>query len=790
MITPDPRGDGPVIDPPTLENGQSNIINYMNQEPLLFGLGQNSSHEYPGKIVINNESRYVDREVKKNTIPGPAETGKYSTGHDTTEPTLPTGAPQPVVIPPEETDHNMHGLNFNHKINFNENITVNPPEAQRKTNEEEIILQPFQEAAFIEGDHPRAAAGGSQGGHFVSKEGGDELGSGMQLKYKTTIQGIEIDVNLRQKKTWEKHTSDEQRNDPDFNTRYSDDLKAQGQGEDKPAEPTITIEPTAEPEQAPGGNWENKIDRDLYNDLPGDANATAKERLFPWKKRQAMFADTEEANGKYAKLSDEIESKRYYKEQYEDDLKKFQEDPSKFHPSNEDTFKHNIKVGEEEIARLDKERAAVRDDLLAKGKFEYKEVQDYLRSRQTFMDDLKRRKEGSGAYWKDMGQITAHDRVIDQLRTGKRDGHFPGAEHEEMLKKRREQSRIDYDQRTKEREEKNLESNKKMKQENEDAHARLTKAGLDIDAAAGKFKTNPTDRQYEYPEKIRSDSTVPEQKGFLKNYKQVLQNKTDMMQIRVNNDKMSSGYASNYDERDLKDLQWRNRHFVDDHKMNGVLAFNDGDKSTFDEYQNRWKNSSPLAKSQVKEIKLYKSGGPRRSGKRRNFVMMGSWDNHGGVSLFFNSKSARNKMAAMGIEKEDWLTTADHEFAHADWQGVTDTAGKGQQFNDVNAARQSFIADVNDAYDNKDFTLHAYTDTYRTDRREDLLANEAHSKIREFEIDGSLSRRMRFAQDTISASQEFGAPSTTLGKEQLVSANGLVKMVDSYNDLRGEMNKL
>jgi len=91
---PDPRGDGVVVDTPTLENGQSNIINYMNDEPLLFGAGENSSHEYPGKIVINNESRYVDREVKHDqTGTGTAATGSESVGHDTTQPTLPTGAP-------------------------------------------------------------------------------------------------------------------------------------------------------------------------------------------------------------------------------------------------------------------------------------------------------------------------------------------------------------------------------------------------------------------------------------------------------------------------------------------------------------------------------------------------------------------------------------------------------------------------------------------------------------------------------------------------------------------------
>jgi len=115
-IVIDPRGEGAI--PNTLDdNGQPNIIDYSNKEPLLFGLGENSSHEYPGKIVINNESRYVDRAVKRETIPNVSSTGEGSVGANVTQPTLPTGASQPGL---EVPDHNMHGMNFNDKINWNE----------------------------------------------------------------------------------------------------------------------------------------------------------------------------------------------------------------------------------------------------------------------------------------------------------------------------------------------------------------------------------------------------------------------------------------------------------------------------------------------------------------------------------------------------------------------------------------------------------------------------------------------------------------------------------------------
>lgn len=112
----DPRGDGAVLD----DRGQPNIIDYSNQEPILYQLGENSSHKYPGKIVITNESRYVDREVKRSNIPNVAATGKDATGADKTQPTLPTGAPFELMKP----SHNMHGMNFNSPVDWNKQEVV------------------------------------------------------------------------------------------------------------------------------------------------------------------------------------------------------------------------------------------------------------------------------------------------------------------------------------------------------------------------------------------------------------------------------------------------------------------------------------------------------------------------------------------------------------------------------------------------------------------------------------------------------------------------------------------
>jgi len=121
----DPRGKGAI--PNTLDdNGQPNVIDYSNDEPMLLGMGENSSHEYPGKIVINNESRYVDRAVKRETIPNAAATGEGSVGANTTQPTLPTGAPQLEEDVKLLPDHNMSGLNFNDKIKWNEAVKLDP----------------------------------------------------------------------------------------------------------------------------------------------------------------------------------------------------------------------------------------------------------------------------------------------------------------------------------------------------------------------------------------------------------------------------------------------------------------------------------------------------------------------------------------------------------------------------------------------------------------------------------------------------------------------------------------
>ncbi len=141
----DPRGSGAIEKPKILERGQPNIIDYSSKEPLLFQAGENSSHDYPGKIVTSNEPiRDIDREVKHDTTGhGTAETGKTQPLNDSTQPGLTTGAPHQIELEEEEfiknksktPNHNSHGMNFNDKIDWkNKGIEINNP-ADNSTEE-------------------------------------------------------------------------------------------------------------------------------------------------------------------------------------------------------------------------------------------------------------------------------------------------------------------------------------------------------------------------------------------------------------------------------------------------------------------------------------------------------------------------------------------------------------------------------------------------------------------------------------------------------------------------------
>lgn len=610
---------------------------------------------------------------------------------------------------------------------------------------------------------------------------------------------------------WEKHTSEEQRNDPDFSTTYGDQLK--DQGAETPSEPKAkepepaAAEPTAEPE--PTSEPTTTGDQtDIYKNLPENTDK-AGEGL---KKRKALFEDHEEKNGQLYELNSTIEAQKRqikYQQDYlaSDKGKALNDAQAKFR-------KENIESLEESIAEKEPQAAALEEELRAAGKLEYEEVQKFLNSRQSYVEDLKRRKEGSMAWYKAKGQIFAHDRAIDEYRTGKKPGHFAGEDMEAFKAKQAALRDAAYADIRKEREKKNEEKFAKFKEQNNAAVERLKSKGFDINPETGKFREPPDEGKFGFPEN-RPDpdvDTLKTHQQYLKDYKSAIENQVDMATLRVNMDSMS-GYVSDYDKKNLKAAKWKQDNFVDDHSMIGIVMYNDGDVKQNAIYEKKFNEAPSLGKNNVKTISIHKGLGPGKAltGNKRA-VTMGSWDKKGGISLYFASDKFRKKLADRGMTKDDFDLTADHEFGHSTWQGTSEYIDNTGSEIPLAKARDEFTKSVKSAYEDPTFTIHEYTDSYSRGmgsfgRGPDILENEAHSKLREFEADGtldSLESRTKIVADwskDVAARPEadermrakYGSMNDlakSQGFKDEAHALNYNKVITNYRNLREEMHKI
>ena len=143
----DPRGSGAVEEMGILEQGQPNIIDYSSKEPFLYQAGENSSHEYPGKIITNNEpERGSTANDFNNYHDGQtAETGKSQPLNYITQPGLPTGSPGDTGEI-EIDDHAKHGDNFNTKVDFkSDGIEVNDDNNKNQEESGKFSEEPQEE---------------------------------------------------------------------------------------------------------------------------------------------------------------------------------------------------------------------------------------------------------------------------------------------------------------------------------------------------------------------------------------------------------------------------------------------------------------------------------------------------------------------------------------------------------------------------------------------------------------------------------------------------------------------
>lgn len=807
----DPRGDGAVLD----DQGQPNIIDYSNQEPLLFGLGQNSSHEYPGKIVINNESRYVDREVKKATIPGPSETGKYSVGADRTQPTLPTGAPYELIQP----DHNMHGLNFNDKINWNEKKeVVSIPGTlvdKEVATKKELELK---EAYWSEEDHPRAASGSATGGQFVSQGGDGEKAKQPEMSIPGSLDASRIenrsgeelsrmmifwsdDRNIQQATPQEK--ADIQKFRDNIREKYKEKIAAgevsKIQEEDFRTRFGLDKGLTPDPDDTPETGTKNP-----YENLPDNTDKPGEGR----KMRQTFFANYEEDNGKLWQLKDDVRYQGKWLKEREEMLEKKKIDPDSRNESLE-SIQKNVDALRTEVDRKAKEATEIEARLNKAGKLEYIEVQRLLHDRQTYVDDLTRRKENSKKWMDDHAYIMAYDRKVDDYRTGKAKGHYE-KEYAEKIRRETIERKTFEKKMEKERLEKKMKTDATFQTKLDEANAVLKKHGIQA-----------YDANYANIEKLRpSDDLVDRAKTNIKSHQEMIQanqnfNEAEGARLQI----MQRDRIKNYGTEDpgLKKSMvlhnWRAANEVSDHGVLGVHVYSDvaRDSEKMKSHIAKLSSIPNVTKTMLQHVEIRGGAGEffRMAGGRRARAL-GVWKSGDATAVMWNNNKKWDK--AFG-EKEAFGTTADHEYAHATYDSVEtlikntpqefDKAGKDIK-TEIQTAFENFkeVADRTGNADYGDlgkFTTAPYTDSYH--RTRDVRRHtETHSKLREWDVEKQLEGRTKQAQNAIAyegdfkrltaqgKEPKFGSPDVNAqdrgGFVGLQHAKDTLELIESYTKFR------
>lgn len=697
--------------------GQPNIIDYVDHEPFLTSLSDRGlGGGQPGTILPNNEPTSRSPYPVDGLRPGgefDKMSGHGAVGADKSQPTLPTGAPTsiPKLLPTE-----------------------------------------LQEA-FVEGDHPREPEGSPEGGRFVSGEVQSITSFGFDEK---RLEGKKQNELAQMMSHWT-----DQANIKDATTEELQDVE---NWKDKIRAKFQELDDAGEVSDIQREQFDKKYGlkiagqevpkttglgppptRDLYKDLPQDTDKAGEGR----KKRKEVFEKYEEKNGELYEHRSTVQSQKRQIEYQEEQIEKREGEEE---PEVTENRRKNIEALKEDIKKHTNKADEIETKLRKSGKLEYEEVQRLLDQRKDYDDDLKRRKTGSMAYYKAMGQVHAHDRAIDEYRTGNKPGHFAGAEMEEFKVKEQKAHEDTRKVIQAEKEKKDVKKYTKFREEIKDAKARLKDSEIEVDA-----KGMPIGEDYKEkitPPAIRP-STMEGHKNWLKEYKTAIQNNSDLMTIRRNEHELRGDYSSDYYKRQQVQANWKADNFVDDHSMIGIAVYNDGDPGQVAIYEKKFQEAPKIGRDAVKKIEIFKGKGPTfaRGRNVRGGVTLGSWDREGGIKLFFASKKQRDKLISMGSTKDDFDLTGDHEFAHATWTGVQqkinaskvtpDGSGGYTAGGDLSSKFEDFKRVVRSAYSNKDFKVHPYTDSYKHARgmgfgNDDILENETHSKLREFEVAGDL----------------------------------------------------
>lgn len=833
--TPDPRGDGEVLD----DNGQQNIIDYMNKDNFMRKpLGTNQA----GLIVLNNEPRHFgigfEEGAERPGIQLKNGTGQGSVGETVSIPgglvKKEIGCPCNNKIKLVESVLNKCGNckmfvkggrcvlvkgeidPIEHVCDYHESGPIDsykykqPTITKFQANYRDIFSK-VQEA-FSEQDHPRAPAGSAEGGQFVSKDstqtpGGPEqnneeeqpaLSPGVMGYEPEKMSDEEIEKELR----FNQNSIKNYRQGSPIWIQMSGKIGALKAEKEKRAggvagDKVPTPEPQTPEKKVEQQDKPHKPGKEIYQGLNQEDTPEGRES------RQKVFGPFEGDNESVASLREEINRRN---------------DQIRFWTEMKASSQGDEKKKEWQD-KIDKVKGELPGFIDQKKYFEQKlgdklepvQVQDALHHIRRLQDQQNLTRNGTKKYTELEFSKAYYNRLIDNYRRGKHEGHNE-VEFAELQKKNREESNKRYAEQKKIADEKKAKKNQKTGEKVSTAHKTLQSLGIDTNTidVGGPGLTEkitamkPTEELYS--KAISGDSAAHKeliQKNI--NYNKA---KAAQLQILLQKHEESNmgyhGYTYKKYQEELENYKFRADNEVQDHDIHGVHIYSDvqGDKERMKSHMEKLKDIPPITKQVMQHVEL------RANGSRTKFQAAGG-RKVTAAGVWHQPK----KTAVIYYEGKKWShltgqdnTTPDHEYAHATWDAV-DKIYKNPDIKNI-AFKTAFEKFTNVAEETGKqtygmgmrFSLDPYTDSYYKtfDQRRHT---ETHSKLREFEVNGTLDKLERDAQYAIDYRDDYNKDPSKYESKGMsqpdimandkygfkagtAEAEDMLKLIKSYRELR------
>lgn len=770
----------------TLENGQPNIIDYTNHDPLLTSMEDRGvGGGAPGTILPNNEPSSRSPKPTDGYRPGGVQdkkSGDVAPGAEHSNPSLPTGGPldlKPICS----------------------------------------LMQESNKEAFNEQDHPRAPKGSPLGGQFVSKEDADFTMPAPMFEEK--LQEFDNDTLFRSMIFWNdedrlKAVDEEEMPEViDYRNKIREEFQKRiDEGKipevvQKDFEKRFGLEKEEET-PGPGKKIDLENDRDAMP-KPGE-DYTDEKGPEGRKKREEFFKESDPLNTRMGEIDWQLQH-----EMLERNAAKVLRDREE---EDSEEWRKYDKVHHDQEKKIDKlraEREEVKNKLLKMGKLEGKEAQKALFYQKYWEDEAnKKHKKGTKAWQKEYDKTFGWKFELDRIRKGDKPDYTDDEWQKKIDKEKKEREELEQQRADKRR--------KKAKTKIEigvEAEDRLLKLGLGFDGVTNDYEAaSELPRRVE--DKLKSEKlssfqvkSMKDHKRFMEQNKKFNQAMADAYAVTVAAAAIEyGGHTVKYYEDLEKQFRWKAENEIN-HDVLGVHIYSDApNKETLDKI-NRLKNATPFAKKRIEDFQIHKgAGGQFRTKGSGLSRVWGVWrDSEKRVDVYYNSGSEKKKMEKLfPSDMKDFETTADHEFAHAEFDelshlenlGTSIMSGERKKHAEkISRAFSDFKRTASQTGQNPDFKLHPYTDSYYR-RLDDRKETETHSKLREYEIDGQLDdleKNSNFVVDQQKLldekperlerfNEKYGdidGYAQSLGFTNYNHANGMSRLIKSYRTLRKSM---